>query len=405
MADVARRLGVDPVVWRMGGAHFVSDAYSNMYAPLLPALIPRLGLSLTAAGTLAMLFQIAGSVSQLGFGHVADRWRPRPFLVAGPVLSVAVLSLIGTAWSAPMLAVILMVGGLGSAAFHPSAAAVVHRLGGTRRGLSMAVHITAGTIFFALGPVLFAPFVQHVGLSWTPVLAIPGLLLLAWILPRVPDFAASGTSHLSGLDALRPYAKPLFLLYVIVVMRTMTSLSFATFVPVMLTRQGWSVTQAAAAVSAYLVAAGIGGFIGGPLADRYGPRRVIAVSLLTATPILVTATMLPGLWFVVLLTVGGLFLQSTLPVNITYAHQIAPVNAATVSSLMMGVAWGTGGLSIPLVGMLADRIGIESALTGMACLPLIGALAVIPLPRVTGGGPGPGVRETVVVARVTEVGA
>lgn len=369
----------------MAGTHFVSDAYSNIYAPLLPALIPRLGLSLTAAGTLAMLFQIAASVSQLGFGHVADRWRPRPLLVIGPVVSVVVLSLVGTAWSASTLALILMVGGLGGAAFHPSAAAVVHRLGGNRRGLAMAVHITAGTVGYALGPVLFAPFVQHMGLSWTPVLAIPGLLLLAWILPRVPDMAAFGTSHLSGLSALRPYAKPLFLLYVIVVMRTLTSLSFATFGPVMLNRQGWSVGQAGAAISAYLFAAGIGGFVGGPLADRYGARRVIAISLVTATPLLVVAAMLPGVGFVVMLAVAGLFLQSTLPVNVTYAHQIAPVNAATVSSLMMGFAWGTGGLSVPFVGMLADRVGIQTALACMAVLPLVGALCVIPLPRISGG--------------------
>lgn len=393
MADGRRPLGVDPGIARLASAHFVSDAYSNIYAPLLPALIPRLGLSLTAAGTLAMLFQLAGSVSQLGFGQIADRWRPRPLLVAGPVISVAALSLIGLADSAATLALVLLVGGLGGAAFHPSAAAMVHRLGGTRRGYAMAVHITSGTIGFALGPLLFAPYVEHVGLSWTPLLALPGLALLALILPRMPDFAASGGGARHGIVALRPYARPLFLLYAIVVTRTLTSLSFATFVPVMLTRQGWSVGSAGAAVSAYLVAAGVGGFVGGPLADRLGPRPVIAVSLLVATPLLVAATMLQGLGFVVLLAVAGVFLQSTLPVNITFAHQIAPVNAATVSSLMMGVAWGTGGLTVPLVGMLADGIGIERALTCVALLPLVGALCVIPLPRRAEDLPAPAVTE------------
>ncbi len=381
MADERRPLGVHPVVARLAGAHFVSDAYSNIYAPLLPALIPRLGLSLAAAGTLAMLFQIAGSVSQLGFGQVADRWRPRPLLVAGPILSVVALSLVGLASSAWTLALVLLVGGLGGAAFHPSAAAMVHRMGGERRGYAMAVHITSGTVGFALGPLLFAPFVEHVGLQWTPWLALPGLALLAFILPRLPDFTTAGNVTRRGFVALRPYARPLFLLYTIVVVRTLTSLSFATFVPVMLTRQGWSVSYAGAAVSAYLFAAGVGGFIGGPLADRLGPRPVIAVSLLIATPLLVTATMLPGLGFVTLLAIAGVFLQSTLPVNITFAHQIAPVNAATVSSLMMGVAWGTGGLTVPLVGMLADGIGIERALMCVALLPLVGALCVIPLPR------------------------
>lgn len=387
----ARKPRIHATVYRMAGTHFVSDAYSNIYAPLLPTLIPRLGLSLAGAGTLAMLYQIAGSVSQLGFGQVADRWRPRPLLVIGPLVSVAVLSLVGMAQSAPMLAAILMLGGLGGAAFHPVAAAMVHRTGGQRRGFAMAVHITSGTLGYALGPLLFAPFVQRVGLPWTPVLAVPGLLALTWILRGVPDLPAFGTTRSGSVAAIRPYAKPLTLLWAIVVVRTLTSLSFATFVPVMLTSQGWTVGQAGAAVSAYLFAAGLGGFLGGPLADRFGARRVIATSLAIAAPLLAAATFLPGLGFVALLAVSGLFLQSTLPVNVTYAHQIAPVNAATVSSLMMGVAWGTGGLCVPLVGILADHVGIAIALRCIAFLPLVGALCAIPLPRPSHGAGAPAV--------------
>ena len=100
-----------------------------------------------------------------------------------------------------------------------------------------------------------------------------------------------------------------------------------------------------------------------------------------------------------MLSIGGFLLQSTLPVNVTFGQMIAPISAATVSSLMMGFAWGTGGLSVPFVGMLADRIGIESALVVMAFMPLLAALwrcrflreTIMPIPRGgrgTRGGPG-----------------
>ena len=65
-----------------------------------------------------------------------------------------------------------------------------------------------------------------------------------------------------------------------------------------------------------------------------------------------------------------MFLQSTLPVNVTFGQSLAPVSAATVSSLMMGFAWGTGGLSVPFVGLIADRIGIEHTLVGLSLVPL-----------------------------------
>jgi FSR family fosmidomycin resistance protein-like MFS transporter len=167
---------------------------------------------------------------------------------------------------------------------------------------------------------------------------------------------------------------------VIVVLRTLTSLAFATFMPLMLTRRGYTVSQAGTVAAIYLFASGIGGFLGGPFADRFGPRAVIAVSLIAAVPFMFAATFASGMLFVVLVAIGGLFLQSTLPVNVMFGQAIAPVSAATVSSLMMGFAWGMGGLSVPFVGMIADRVGIEATLAGLALVPLVAAACTLPLP-------------------------
>ena len=368
-----------PTVLRMAAVHFVVDGYGNIFAPLLPLLITNLGLTLAAAGTMTMLFQLAASVAQIGFGQLADRWQPRALLFAGPCVAVIVLSFVGVSSSSAMLAAVLVIGGLGGAAFHPPAAALAHRLGGDRPGLAMSVHITGGSLGFSLGPLLFAPFVQRFGLEWTPVLAIPGLAVVALLLSRVPKVPMPHAES-RGFSALRPYARPLALLYFIVVLRTLTSIAFATFMPVMLTRQGMSLASAGSAAAAYLFASGIGGFLGGPVADRFGARRVIALSLVLAVPFLFAATLSGGWYFVVLVAIGGFFLQSTLPVNVTFGQVIAPVSAATVSSLMMGFAWGTGGLSVPIVGMIADRIGIEATLRGLSLVPFAAAALALPLP-------------------------
>jgi len=274
------------------------------------------------------------------------------------------------------------VGGLGGAAFHPPAAALVHRFSGEQRGMAMSTHITCGTVGQAMAPLVFAPFVQQFGLGATPVLMIPALAVLFLVLlRRIPVFDRLQEHHeAGGIAALRPYARPLTLLYFIVVLRTLTAMSFSTFVPVLLTRRGLSLAQAGTAVSIYLIAVGLGGFFGGPSADRFGARRVIILSLVSCVPFLIVAPMLHGWLFVVVLAMGGFLLQSTLPVNVTFAQLLAPISAATVSSLMMGFAWGTGGLSVPLVGMMADRYGIERALTTMSTLPLVAALLAISLP-------------------------
>jgi FSR family fosmidomycin resistance protein-like MFS transporter len=376
---VARFLRLHPTILLMASAHVMVDGYGNIYAPLLPLLIPKLGLSLAAAGTLTMCFQLAASVAQIGFGRLADRWRPRVLVMTGPVISVTILSLIGLATTPAMLGAILIFGGLGAAAFHPPAAALAHRLGGDRPGLSMSVYITGGTLGFSLGPLMFAPFADRFGLGATPLLALPGLVVVAFFLSRVPPMPLHASST-GSLRSLRPYAKHLGLLYLIVVLRTLTAISFSTFLPVMLTRRGLSVGQAGTAVAVYLFASGMGGFFGGPAADRYGAKRVIALSLVCATPFLVVAPYLSGFPFIVVLAAGGFFLQSTLPVNVTFAQALAPVSAATVSSIMMGFGWGTGGLSVPLVGLIADRVGIGPTLSGLALVPLVAAVCALPLP-------------------------
>ncbi|HUU34855.1 MAG TPA: MFS transporter, partial [Vicinamibacterales bacterium] len=341
----------------------------------------HLGLSLTAVGTLAMCFQMASSVSQIGFGALADRWRPRVLLVAGPILSVTVLSLVGLAPSAVALGALLVAGGLGGAAFHPSAAAAVFRASGANKGFAMSVHITGGSIGMAMAPLFFAPTIERLGLHWSPIIAIPGLFALWMLLRRVPALEAPAATESEGFAGLRPYAKPLTLLYFSVVLRTFTSAGFATFMPVLLTSQGMSIAHASLAGTCYLLVSGIGGFSGGPLADRFGPRRVILVSLVSSVPFMVAASQLTGWWFTAAISIGGLLLQSTLPVNVTYAQLLAPVGAATVSSLMMGFAWGVGSVMVPIVGLLGDALGLSTALLCISGVPLLAAVLAAQLPE------------------------
>ena len=251
-------LGLHPSIWKVASTHVVVDAYTNIYAPLLPLLMPALGLSYAAAGTLAMCFQMANSVSQLGFGALADRWRPRVLVMAGPLAAVIILSLVGLATSPFMLGAILVLGGFGGAAFHPPAAALVYRMADHRKGLAMSAHLSGGSLGFSFAPVLFAPFIAAMGLPWSPLIMIPGLLALSFTLRHVPEMPLPPAHERSTLETLRPAAVPLTLLYFTIVLRTVTSYGFMTFAPPLLTEQGFTIGEASTAVSLYLFTSGIG---------------------------------------------------------------------------------------------------------------------------------------------------
>ena len=186
---------------------------------------------------------------------------------------------------------------------------------------------------------------------------------------------------------LRPYAKPLGLLYIIVVLRTLTANSLSVFLPVLLTSQGMGVSEASAAVSLYLFISTVGGFLGGPLSDAFGARRVIVWTLIASVPFLLLGQLSSGWTLTALLSIGGFLLQSTLPVNVTFGQQIAPVSAATVSSLMMGFAWGVGSLLAPVVGMLGDTLGLSVALSITARRPSAGGGVRAPAAAIPRGRP------------------
>jgi MFS family permease len=149
----------------------------------------------------------------------------------------------------------------------------------------------------------------------------------------------------------------------------------------LLTEQGFSIAEASTAVSLYLFTSGVGGFVGGPLADRHGARRVIVWSLIAAVPFMAVAPWLSPVGFTVLLAIGGLLLQSTLPISVTFAQTFVKGGAATVSSLMMGFAWGMGSLFVPLIGAGADRFSIERTLAVLAFVPLLAAYLASRLPE------------------------
>jgi FSR family fosmidomycin resistance protein-like MFS transporter len=374
-------LGLHSSIWKVASTHVVVDAYTNIYAPLLPLLMPHLGLSYAAAGTLAMCFQMANSVSQLGFGALADRWQPRTLVIVGPLLAVIVLSCVGLASSAFMLGIILVLGGFGGAAFHPPAAALVYRLADHRKGLAMSAHLSGGSLGFSAAPVMFAPFIAYMGLRWSPLIMIPGLIALSFTLRHVPEMPLPPANERSTWATLRPAAVPLALLYFTIVLRTATSYGFMTFAPPLLTQGGFTIGEASTAVSIYLFASGVGGFVGGPLADRHGARRVIFWSLVAAVPFMAVAPYLSPIGFTALLAIGGLLLQSTLPISVTFAQSFVTGGAATVSSLMMGFAWGMGSLFVPLIGAAADRFGIEPTLGLLAFVPLLAASLAYRLPE------------------------
>jgi FSR family fosmidomycin resistance protein-like MFS transporter len=176
-------------------------------------------------------------------------------------------------------------------------------------------------------------------------------------------------------------------LTVVLVFRSVVFFGLNTFVPLYWTHVlHGSKSGAAYALTAMLSAVAIGTLVGGRLADNYGRRIVIVVSLIAVVPLILlflwsSDLLLAG---VMLIPVGGVLAASN-SVVVVMAQEYLPNRVGLAAGVTMGLSMTLGGLLMPLFGSIADHYGLPTALTILACLPAIGFALSLGLHESSGG--------------------
>lgn len=353
--------------------HLLNDGFASIFAPLLPILIERLDLSLGLAGLLGTIRIVTNSLLQPGLGHLVDRTQRPGLVVLGPLMTVVAMAFIGRVSSFWQLVAIMVLAGVGTALFHPAAAALVAAGSGDRRGLLMAFFSSGGTLGGSLAPVIIVSFVQALSLESTPWLLAPGLALLA-------AFALPLRSHLPSVVRrdlrrvrVRELPNALVLLWFVIVLSSACSTAFANFLAVLVTARGGSALEGGASISLFLLTGAAGGFLAGNLSDRFGRKAVILGSLAFATPLFLLFLYGPSALLLPVIAAAGIFSLSATPVGVVAAQESIPGRTGLVSGLVMGLAWGVGGFALTPIGWLADRLGLVPVMSVVALLPLAAA--------------------------------
>src|SRR4051812_46421210 len=168
--------------------HAAADLCQGSIPALIPFLVAQRGYSFSAAGTLLLVVTVGSSIIQPAFGAVSDRFQLSWLIPVGVALSAVGIAGAGLAQSFALTCLLVGLGGLGVAAFHPEGARYANYASGTRRGTGMSLFSVGGNTGFALAPVLITPAVLALGLNGTLVVAIlPALIAcaLAFELPHL----------------------------------------------------------------------------------------------------------------------------------------------------------------------------------------------------------------------------
>jgi FSR family fosmidomycin resistance protein-like MFS transporter len=133
--------------------------------------------------------------------------------------------------------------------------------------------------------------------------------------------------------------------------------------------------------SVFTLAGALSGLVAGSLADRTRYRPIFVLSHLLTVPALLLSLYLRGAWIYPCSFLAGFFSMATLPLGVVMGQLLAPKGRSMVSSLMMGLSLGIGGLMSPVIGALADAYSLPVVLAWLPVVPLLTVLLSLRLPE------------------------
>lgn len=365
--------------------HFTNDTFAGVLPMLFPTIKDRFGLTNGEVGIATLAYTSASSLSQPFFGYLSDRHGRRWYASTTLVWGATFVAAYGFAGSYSVFLLLAFLAGIGSGAYHPLGASNAAAVTDERyRNAALSLYTVGGTSGYALGPLIAAGLLALFGARGTALLLLPGVLVAALILPRmraVERARRAGTRLTGPPPPMIPGARRMLgRLIVVVALRSWVFLSVIQFVPIWYDDLGYRSGFYGAMVTTIILAGAVGTLLGGAMADRIGQRRIVTLSLVLAVPSLLLFVGLPGPLALISGALFGLTCDASLSVTLVAAQRLLPGQTGMASGVILGLGFITGGVGVWATGVLADAVGVPTALAIVGLLCLVAAAVAITVP-------------------------
>ncbi|MCX8111238.1 MAG: MFS transporter [Syntrophorhabdaceae bacterium] len=360
--------------------HLVTDIYQGALPATLPFLKEKLALSYTMTGFILMMANFTSSILQPLFGFYSDKKEKAILLPVGVLAAGIGYSLLSLPNNYIMVLFLVVISGLGIAAYHPEGYKTAHFFTGERSVTGMSIFSVGGNLGFSLGPIISIYLIHHLGFSYLPFMVVISLACVAIILSQKKTIAIPSLEHERKKQStekatLGSYVS-LFMVIMVVIMRSWTQMGLLSYIPFYyINYMKGDPLIAGKLVFIYLLCGAAGTLIGSPFADRWGHRFFLRLTMLLATitlPLIFIPFIQNSILLYFILGLQGMLMISTFSVTIVMAQRLLPNRLGVASGLMVGFAIGTGGIGVTLLGIIADNYGVPAALKSICLLPLIG---------------------------------
>ncbi|MBR1976671.1 MFS transporter [bacterium] len=358
-------------IFLLSSGHFAVDVFSSAMVPLYPYLVEKLGMTLATISVIIALGHLFSSMLQPLFGFFADKMRHRTFMFWGLILSSVFIPLSITSKTTLALAAFFMTGVIGNAIFHPQVTAMISIYTKANSDLTkyMGIFLGAGTIGYAIGPYVSSMLVEKLGINYIFALTIFGLVcafLMYFMLPKIPKSAVS-TAKENFLHLMKEvFSSPVMLnLTWISVVKSMVSMTCATYFPFLLARYGFSLSQTGAIVTVFFLTAGIATMLSTIFEKKIGARMLIKYAFIILLPLMLLAiwtlqfSKILGLLVFIFM---GFFIFLSVSITVVLAQKNMPEHRAVVSGVTQGFSWGLAALMLVPFGYIAEATNVELVL-------------------------------------------
>jgi FSR family fosmidomycin resistance protein-like MFS transporter len=367
--------------------HFSIDIVNSSVAMILTLAASQFGLTIAQIGFGAMLYQIMAAMSQPLFGGITDKLRGR---WVGPlgVLWTAVF-FTGAAFMPNYTGFItcLMLGGLGSGAFH--AAGMVHAAmsGGNKPTTSTSVFFLGGQTGLSLGPILagliVAPLGLQVGMPLMAAIALPAVVLMLFYMNDELPIASHRPAAASATRQQRQHGAAAILVtafVLFIMLRSGTSQGFATLLPSYFESLGFTPAEFGLKLGIFSFAGALGTLLGGYLGDRYNRRTIMSLSSLAAAPFAFLMLYTTGWAYTAVAILAGVLLSMPHSILLVMTQELAPNRRGLVGGLVLGFIFASGSTLAWLQSIVATNQGLQPVLTVVAFFPIVAGLIAFLLP-------------------------
>jgi FSR family fosmidomycin resistance protein-like MFS transporter len=367
--------------------HFTIDIFNSMGPVLVTFLSVSLALTAAQIGLALGLYQLLAAVTQPLFGWLTDKVGSRwlgSISIAWTVGFLVLSVLLAQSGSFLLFLIPFCLAAVGSGAFHPQGAMHAANTVTGRAATATAVFFLFGQGGLAGGPVLGGLILDHIGLT--------GIYILAFLTLPVLLFIAYAMRDASALHLFRPTEGQTFipgqhlrlgaiaLLAVLVGLRSWAFLGTVNFLPKIFQDMGWDATAYGSITGTFWMASAISGVLAGGLADRWGRRQVVFVTLLLGSMPLYFLPLYNGWQAFPLAIVSGGLLGASHSILVVIAQSLVPGRKAFATGITLGYLFGVGALAAWGIGKLADIWSLSSIIQAGAGIGILSALLALALP-------------------------